>query len=297
MALSSPPEFKHFLYCPFTGLGLHNGYRGDAWLVNRIKIFKQFVIPSLLNQTSQNFVLWISWRFEEFDNPIVDELGEYLTQIRGLKFLFTFGGLCFWDDKYEDKVAKKRLQYNLEQTLPLLKDIVGKAKNVLMTIQPSDDMYLSEAVADIREEKTSYGYSQGYIINYATKELAEYNPETYPPFFTLKFTREEFFDPHTPKFYYKSHEEQPVYKHSSQRMFCVGTHGENISTVFNHPYKGRTITGIEKEEILIKLGIWQQAPMKVGKTGLRLLSRKVLNRLPFQKQLREIYHKSPWQYF
>ena len=40
----SKGKFKHLIYCPFTGLGLYNGFRGNRWLKNRIKIFKEFVV-------------------------------------------------------------------------------------------------------------------------------------------------------------------------------------------------------------------------------------------------------------
>ena len=69
---------KHLIYCPFTGLGLYNGFRGNRWLKNRIKIFKQYVVPSLLNQSNQNFILWVSWRPEERNNIIISTLFKYL---------------------------------------------------------------------------------------------------------------------------------------------------------------------------------------------------------------------------
>ena len=105
--MSVAPKITHFLYCPFTGLGLYGGHRGNRWLRNRIKIFKQFVVPSLLAQTNQNFVIWISWRFEDRGDPLVRELYEWLS----LRFMmpdmksrvvFTYAGVCFWDDKYSD---------------------------------------------------------------------------------------------------------------------------------------------------------------------------------------------------
>ena len=65
-------EYKHLIYCPFTGLGLYGGFRGNRWLQNRIQIFKQFVIPSLKAQTNKDFTLWISWRPEEKNNPDIE---------------------------------------------------------------------------------------------------------------------------------------------------------------------------------------------------------------------------------
>ena len=71
-------KMTHFLHVPWTGLGLYGGFRGNRWLKNRIQIFKQFVVPSLLAQTEQNFILWCAFRHEERDNPLVKELKKYL---------------------------------------------------------------------------------------------------------------------------------------------------------------------------------------------------------------------------
>ncbi len=207
-------KYKHFALVPFTGLGLHNGYRGDAWLKNRIEIFKCFTLQSILNQTDKDFVVWVCWRAEEKENLIVQDFITYLSSWYGYSFVHTFHGIPFWDDKYDDKTAGKRLMDTLKGSLPELKDIVGDSERVLLTIQPSDDMYISTAMAQVKEalkgEKTnrSAGWKEGYIMNYRTKEIAKYSTEgwktdhistykteTIPPFFTILFSREEFLDP------------------------------------------------------------------------------------------------------
>src|SRR3990167_49159 len=171
-------SFAHFLYCPFTGLGLKNGYRGDRWLENRIKVFKHFTLPSIIN-LGRSQTLWISWRPEEKNNPIVQQFMADLDAIKGLSVIHTFHGLCFYDDKYDDFTAKARLMNALEATLPELKMHVELHTHVLMTIQPSDDMFLSGAIEKIQEwAKKNDGvccWKKGYIMNYGTKEVAEYN--------------------------------------------------------------------------------------------------------------------------
>src|SRR3990167_5747571 len=214
-------KFIHFFACPFTGLGLHAGFRGNVWLKNRIHIFEQFVLPSLLlNQTNTDFILWVAWRPEEKSNPLVMAFQEKLNGIRDLRFIFTFGGCFFWDDKYSDEVAAKRLMHSLEISLPELKEIVGDNEYVLLTLQPSDDLYLCDTAGKIRKlateaiekepqnTKKAFGYRKGYIMNYQTKEIAEYMCEgwktdevstfhtnTIPPFFTILFSANEFLDP------------------------------------------------------------------------------------------------------
>ena len=98
---------------PLTGLGLFKGFRGNGWLKNRIRIIKQFVVPSLLNQTNKNFTLWISVRPEERSNQHIRELKNYFDAIKDFKTVFTYNGLCFWDDKLSDINAYAKLITNL----------------------------------------------------------------------------------------------------------------------------------------------------------------------------------------
>ena len=290
----------HFLYTPFTGLGLRGGYRGDNWLKNRIRVFKEYVLPSLMNQSKREFTLWISWRPEEKDNPIVQDFMRSLEGMRGLAVIHTFHGLCFYDDMYDHSTAKERLKANLKATLPELREAVGAAEKVLMTIQPSDDMYLSHAVDEIQYQSVdckSMAFEEGYLINYATKEMAEYNPTTIPPFSTVVFTPKTFLDyklhyEHTKE--YKSHEDLPKlkpYKTIQGRGFVVGTHGANISTTWNIPFKGRDLTEEERDAVLIKTNTLFAEPI-VMKQGLRLFARKAFNKLPspIQNKIRDIYH-------
>ena len=293
---------QHLLYVPFSGLGLYNGFRGDTWLKNRIKIFKQFVVPSLINQTKQEFIVWVSWRPEEKTNPLVQEFWQSLDGIRGMRFVFTYGGLCFWDDKLSDEDASKKLLDNLTQTLPELESYVDHADFVYMTIQPSDDMYVSNAMEEIQSVlpiTKAMGWEKGYIMNLGTKEIAEYNPETLPPFSTIIFPKETFLDPQ--KHYkftkpYKSHEYvrwiEPFFTLPG-RGFVVGTHGENISTVFDHPYKGKTLTGNERDAVLTSIRAYFTEPLEIKKRPLRLLARQILNKLPGEKRLRSLYHNLP----
>lgn len=299
-------KITHFLYCPFTGLGLRNGYRGDQWLKNRIKVFNSFTLPSILNQTNRNFVLWVSWRPQERSNPIVQDFYQGLQGIRDLVTVFTYGGLCFWDDKYGDDIASGLLKDHLRATLPELEPYCSDAEYVYMTIQPSDDMYLSDSVDQIQKSlyrwKGAVGWEKGYIMSTATKEIAEYNPNTLPPFATIMFPKDQFLNPAYHYAYtgpYKSHEYVKgtmTFTPLSGRGFVVGTHGENISTTFTHRFKGRTLGQDEAESVMIKTGTLFSKPVIINRP-VRLLARHVLNRLPGQAQVRKFYHSLPpkWQ--
>lgn len=287
-------KITHFLYCPLTGLGLYGGHRGRRWLRNRIKIFKQFVVPSLCAQTSKNFILWISVRHEDrFDSDIL-ELKTYLQTITEFRTVFTHAGVCFWDDKYPDEIAKKRLAEAIHDSVAELFDqaALGACDYVYMTIQPSDDVYHKEFVQQIqtlflyKPEWQALGFTKGYIANYLTLEVAEYNPNTSPPFYTIKFPTPIFIEPYKHIQYsgpYKSHEYVPdklKFGRIEQRGFMVGCHGENISTHFNHPFKGAVVS----RETLNEFGLGGALPLKL-KISLR---KALMRRLPhgWQRKLR-----------
>lgn len=248
---------KHLMYVPFTGLGLYGGHRGRRWLRNRIKIFDEFVITSLLSQKNQDFIVWVSWRHEDRNEPMVDGLKKTLEKWFPGRVVFTYSGVCFWDDKHPDDVAHDRLISAVHGAIPELLNVVGDADHILMTIQPSDDCYHRDAVDQIQSEFANdptlqnFGYSRGYVMDYVNRRLCDWNPKTTPPFYTIKFPREIFMDPQKHLAYtgpYKSHEYVKDFlksKYSQFRGFLVGTHGENISTIFKHPFAGYEYTDVD----------------------------------------------------
>ena len=289
-----------------TGLGLYGGHRGNRWLKNRIRIFKQFVLPSLLNQTSKNFVLWASFRYEDRDCPIIKKFKEDLDSIGDFKTVFTFNGVCFWDDKYSDEVAYTRLIDSVHGSMGDLINVMGEAETILMTIQPSDDCYIGTMVEDVQRifHETDYqvvAYQKGYVMDYVDRKLAEWNPGTNPPFFTIKFPRKTFVDPYQHVQYtgpYKSHEYVgdelnllPIY----DRGYLVGTHGENISTIFKHPFTGGHFHGDVKDLILERFGLHKVPNLKI-RFGIR---KAVMRRLPhgWQRKLRYIFGEKSFARF
>lgn len=295
--MESKNKVAHLVYVPFTGLGLYGGHRGKRWLKNRIQIFKQFVVSSLLAQTNKDFIVWVSWRHEDRNCPLVKDLKKYLEFVFP-KVVFTYSGVLFWDDKYPDEVAYERLVNAVRGSMGDLLNVIGEADTVLMTIQPSDDCYHKEMVEEIQEgfSQTDYqvlGYKKGYVMDYKTFAVAEWNPETTPPFYTIKFPRETFMDAHKHVKYigpYKSHEYVKDFLKAkydtTTRGFTVGTHGENISTVFNHPYARVPYTGL-LSELLARYGLDQVKPLKVAVS----IRKQLLRKLPhgWQRKLRYVF--------
>lgn len=299
------------VYTPFTGLGMYGGFRGNRWLRNRITVFKEFVVTSLLNQTDQDWSLWISWREEEKDNLLVKDLELWLNVVLPGRVVFTYGGIMFWDDKYEPAVARERLFWAMKKTLPVLLDFVSDCDEVQILLQPSDDMYDCMAIESMKlafksnPTVTGVGFAKGYLINYTTKEVLEYNPKTNPPFFAYRIPRNIFADPGKHMNYistksdegqypkgtpYPSHEWIPnAFKMAflDGRGFMVGTHGENISTHFNHPYGGPSLSEVETANVLDSFGVRKVAPIKLPLSLRKWLMRK----LPYkaQRKLRYIF--------
>lgn len=282
---------KTLVCVPFTGLGLYAGFRGNRWLRNRIKIFEQFVIPSLLAQTDQDFVLWVAWREEERSNPLVQGLEARLrTGFLPFKVVFTYSGCPMWDDKYPEHIARERLFWTLKNGLPELLDVVEGADEIYWLLQPSDDCYHKETIASVKKafqdpEMQAVTYTKGYICNYLTKEVLEYNPKTNPPFFAIKYPNKVFFDPGKHMNYtgpFQSHEyigQKLKLAYFEGRGFLVGTHSENISTHFNHPYGGQRIEGLNREELLWNFGLDKSPPLELPWSFRKWLLRKLPHRV------------------
>jgi hypothetical protein len=289
---------------PFTGLGLYGGFRGNRWLRNRIDIFKKFTLQSLLAQTDQDFVLWLQWRCEERGNKHVVDLENYLRTLP-VKFVFTYGGVCMYDDKYSLDEAKIRLSEALYKSLPNLFDVLPDCDEVIHLLQPSDDCYDRKVIELTKKvfsenEIGALSFHKGYLCNYNTKEVLEYNPQTNPPFAAIRFTRDQFFNhiEHMKHISLKtqidekypvgtplpSHEYLPyclTTAYFDWRGFLVGTHGENISTHFNHPYGGEKVEVLILEEFGILGTPKLDLPISFRKWLMRRLPHKVQRKLRY----------------
>lgn len=283
---------KMLVVIPFTGLGLFGGFRGNRWLRNRIKVFEQFVIPSLLNQTDRGFSVWVCWRREEKNNKLVKDLYERLKAIPNFRVVFTYTGVPMYDDKYSDAEARERLFQALHKIEEVM-DFVPDSDEVYWLLQPSDDLYDKYTIESVKRgfenpEIQALSFSKGYICNYTNKEVKEYNPATNPPFAAIRFPRKVFFDAGKHMAYISLKEDAGKYKAGTPlpsheylpkclktayfegRGFMVGTHGENISTHYNHPYGG-----VEVEGILDNFGIADVAPIKLPWSFRKWLMRKL----------------------
>ena len=290
-------KFAHIILIPFTGVGLNGGFRGDEWFAHRIKIFKEYTAKSLLNQSNRQFLLWLTFRPQEEGHPYLKGLGTWLGEQK-LPTLMTFEGLPYHDDKFSRGIKNKlwnfarSIRQSYRERKPVfiqaffelftdknktLPQRLEKSLFKIQSIQPfrdtsyiflsridSDDMFHKDYAKKVQEFYPFEGAivcKNGYIYNAQTKELAEWNPETNPPFHTIIMRSSTFFNPiaHI-QFYngYKSHEDIPkvakVLKVLEGNNYCVTVHGKHISTTFNHPFKGKSIIE-NKSSVLTDFGV------------------------------------------
>ena len=237
-------KFLHLVYVPFSGVGLHGGYRGDKWFKFRIEIFKKYCLASLLNQTNKNFTLWLSFRPDEASNPETGKLFDYLIK-KDIKFIFTFQGLMYHDDKFTDYKLKHILKNfgmmlwdcykygEVKNPLKMIRYSVSNKNNTLeerlrislaeiedlyrddrtwvyVTRIDSDDMFRKETIDLIQKEKPALRRAlvilKGYAYNLTTGQFADWKSpnDANPPYHTIMFPSKIFFNPKKHLEYYKN---------------------------------------------------------------------------------------------
>lgn len=237
---------------PFTGLGLFNGYRGDDWFKRRIELYNKYTAKCLAKQTNQDFIIWMQFRPEEKDNPLIKEIDV------SHKTIMTFGGICIWDDRKQNE--EQGLRDRLKATLPELSSIINK-EDVRLINLASDDMYSEEVVDSVQNAlwspRTALTHQYGYIYHISGR-LAEWNPTTNPPFYTLMYPNADFLDPELHyKFLEGFHSHEDIVKvfnpvRMPDRRYLVLTHDANISTAFSHPFRQNEIYSETAKNIILK---------------------------------------------
>lgn len=236
---------------PVTGLGLYSGYRGDEWFKRRIELFHKYTLQSLLKQTEQDFTIWLQFRPEEKDNPLIKTINI------PHKHIMTFHGICIWDDRKHNE--EDGLLNRLKDTIPELN--IGKEDVKLINLG-SDDMYSREVIASVKahpfEHHSVLTHRLGWVYSENTDQLAEWNPTTHPPFYCLMINNETFTDPQ--KHFeiiegIKSHEFVTIEfeeRRMPDRRYCVVTHNANISTTYKHPFRGNEIYDEDSKLSILK---------------------------------------------
>jgi hypothetical protein len=168
--------YLHFVITQFNLRNLPNSNNSDyenwiKWTQNRIVIFKEYCLPSLVNQTSKNFI-WLLY----FDVDSQKEFKPFMDEISAVPFI----QICYCsrnEDFYENYIreVKKRAD--------------KVADWILTTRIDNDDCLHKDAIKIIQQnfiEKNRFliSLASGYVLNAQDKTLSHY---FYPmsPFLTL----------------------------------------------------------------------------------------------------------------
>jgi hypothetical protein len=237
-------KIKQIVYTPMTGIG--NFKNDNQWLRYRTEIFQEYTLNSLKNQTEQGFIHLLSYTPKEQDSPIVYKLWTDEPQLK-----FAMSGLLYHDDRFGDDHAKNRDLVKRLKCLKVLESECRDADWIYFTRIDSDDMYHKDAFKEIMEqepgEKVAFMFKTGYIYNKDTEEMATWEPTTCPPFYTICYPKDVFFNPKKHFRYVKgwrTHEDtEKVFKckELSEGKYCVLVHGKNTTTTWSHPFRGDPI--------------------------------------------------------
>ena len=185
------------------------------------------------------------------DNPqAVRTLPQFAKMILTNRFPIRFGWCKALKELFSNK--NKTLRQRLGVSLSHLKNnlSVNDFDWVYISRIDSDDMFHQDFVKEVQSFPPFPGAltcRNGYVYNSNTGQLAEWNPSTNPPFHTIIFQKENFFEPARYIQYFRgfrSHEDVPTVFNSQNlkdRKYCVLIHDQHISTNWAHPFRGREI--------------------------------------------------------
>jgi hypothetical protein len=197
------------------------GPGNPEWWEHRVKVFERFTVPSLLNQSCKDFLVWvgIAQESKEFSGPLEDLLRKLGPPFE--PFFHVARETLGKAQCPPDSMVWKALE---------MADCVGTVW------LDSDDMYHREALEILCnmkvEEGLTAGFRMGYGWNVNTGEVQEYNPRLCPPpFFIRWYTHEarRSVKEYETKWGYHQHHfrltKAPKFKKLPDGKFCVVYHG------------------------------------------------------------------------
>jgi len=250
---------KHIFYCPFTGKTPHgDGFKSQEWYDHRFELFRDYTLACLKKQTNKDFIFWASFRPQEIDNPTTDKIKTEVEK-SGINYLLTFRGTMMTEDRatWHNTDLKERLG----ECLPILREFVGEVDYIYETNLDSDDMvsknFSELVVSKPFKNKGALFMKDGYAYLPEGKLADWYNPESNQNY-TIMFPVDIYFDAEKRLEYLgglKTHEEIPILfdaEEMPEKMYCTIIHGENISTIWEHPFRGKEYndTSILKEQFI-----------------------------------------------
>lgn len=169
-------EFSHFIITQFNlrNFPLADNSNYESWVLwtrNRIELFNEYCLPSVINQSSKSFA-WLIF----FDKETPEEFNEFLNMLREFPFI----NICYCngiDDFNANYIGEVKMR-------------AGEfAKWIVTSRIDNDDCLHKDAIKTIQEnfvKKHKYliSLASGYILNISDKKLSHYY---YPmsPFISL----------------------------------------------------------------------------------------------------------------
>jgi hypothetical protein len=238
---------------PFKDVDGDEGFKSQHWFCHRSDIFEDYTLKSLANQTDKDFLVWLQFRPKEKTNPVLKKIKRVMRE-SGLNFICTFNGVILREDKahWHNEDLLERAEKSLSQLGEIKED------SVIEVGLDSDDMVISNFVEYIKKEEEAEAYYMrgGYVYSTDGRLSEWYNPESMS-IYAIRYSTEVFLNAKKHFEYQKgfsSHEQIPRIFKAKQLpdgMYCATTHGQNISTVWEHPFREQEIySETQKKQIL-----------------------------------------------
>jgi hypothetical protein len=235
----------------------------QMWFDFRGKIFKDYTLKSLKNQTDNNFSLWVSFRPEEEGNPTTKKIEKEIKK-SGIEYVLTFNGMMLYDDKHILN-HNETLIGRMEKSLPLLKPIIGDGDYAYEVNFDSDDMVHRDFVKLIKSKtfknRGALYMRDGFCYEISGRIAKWHYPQSQQNY-TIMYPTEIYLDARKRMEYQnglQTHEQIPELFDAEELpkgMFCAVIHGTNISTVWGHPFQQEEIFYEDiKKEIKKDFGI------------------------------------------
>jgi hypothetical protein len=230
---------------PITGKTPHgDGFKGQEWFDFRAGIFEKYTAKCLQKQTDKEFLVWLQFRPQEKDNPTTQR---FIKALDGLKVIVTYNSPIMMEDKatwHNDNLLERA-----ERSLEALQGIIQDEWVVEVGLD-SDDCVREDFVEFIKsremKDRGAFYMQKGWI--YSTQDrLAEWNNPHSMSIYAIIYPRDIFLDAKKHFDYqqgFNSHEQIPEKFNAEllpDGMYCATAHGNNISTQWEHPYRGREI--------------------------------------------------------
>jgi len=169
-------EFSHFIITQFNlrNFPLSNNKEYERWLIwtrNRISLFEEYCLPSVLNQSNMRFT-WLLY----FDSDTPGEFNEFIKKLTSHRFI----NICY---------CKGAGDFNTNYFREVMERTGEETEWIITTRIDNDDCLHKDAVRCIQENFTPMhkfliSLASGYILNTTDRTLSHY---FYPmsPFISL----------------------------------------------------------------------------------------------------------------